>query len=369
VTIQEPVKDEQSIEAKKRSRLLQADVPMFSLNEALKIPSTIYENYAGHSTSPLNVAKAIKLLPNSSQFRMLCGSAAAYGLTDGGWNAKEIVIQPLAKRILTPLTEGDDLVAKKEAALKPRIIGEFLRRYDKSPLPKHDIALNVLIEMGVPRERVQSTYQMILDTAQAVGIIKEIKDKSFVDLTGLPAFAEPEKTGKTAVVEETQPPIDTQAEARAALAGAPKRTLGQGIFIGHGKNKVPLDQLKKILDQFKVPYKVAIDEPNLGRPISAKVKQIMELCNCAILIFTGDDELLDKDGKSVRRPSENVIHELGASSYLYENRIVLLKEEGVQFASNFSDLGHISFAKDQLEAKSMDLIKELIGFGILKIST
>ena len=39
------------------------------------------------------------------------------------------------------------------------------------------------------------------------------------------------------------------------------------IFIAHGKNKIPLEQLKKILNQFKVPYSVAIDEPNVGRPI------------------------------------------------------------------------------------------------------
>ncbi len=32
--------------------------------------------------------------------------------------------------------------------------------------------------------------------------------------------------------------------------------LGQAIFIAHGKNKKPVEQLKKVLDQFKIPYKV-----------------------------------------------------------------------------------------------------------------
>lgn len=46
-----------------------------------------------------------------------------------------------------------------------------------------------------------------------------------------------------------------------------------------------------------------------------------------------------------------------------------MKEETVTFPSNFRDIGYISFEKDQLEAKAMDVLKELIGFGIVKVST
>ena len=145
--------------------------------------------------------------------------------------------------------------------------------------------------------------------------------------------------------------------------------LGQGIFIAHGKNKKPLEQLKRILDQFKVPYKVAVEEPNLGRPIGEKVRETMQACNCAILIFTADEEFTDKEGNTIWRPSENVVYELGASGYLYGNRLVILKEDGVDFPTNFRDIGYISFSRDQLEARSMELLKELIGFDILKLST
>jgi predicted nucleotide-binding protein len=355
-------------EEKKRVRISQSDVPLYSLDEALKVPRAIIENYAGRPTTPLNVASALNMLPNSSSFRMLTGSAIAYGLTDSGYNSKEIAIQPLAKRIISPLAEGDDIVAKREAALKPRIIGEFLRKYDGSPLPRRDIALNVLTGMGIPKERVEDVYKMTHDTAQNVGLIREIRGKTFVDLSGVSAPAEQDNTSKETTEVEIPVTSDEIIEGNLPPAQTQKPT-AQGIFIAHGKNKKPLDQLKKILDSFKVPYKVAVDEPNLGRPISIKVKQIMESCNCAILIFTADEQFFDKDNNPIWRPSENVIWELGASAYLYGNRIVILKEDGIQFATNFSDLGHISFAKDQLEAKSMDLIKELIGFDILKITT
>lgn len=161
----------------------------------------------------------------------------------------------------------------------------------------------------------------------------------------------------------------TPAPAEDASTPLPRKTTGQGIFIAHGKNKKPLEQLKKVLDQFRIPYKVATEEPNLGRPISAKVREIMEACNCAILIFTADEEFKTAKGETIWRPTENVVYELGASGYLYDNRLVIMKEESVTFPSNFRDIGYISFEKDQLEAKAMDVLKELIGFGIVKVST
>lgn len=173
-----------------------------------------------------------------------------------------------------------------------------------------------------------------------------------------------------ATVSSSAPdPAETPKKDEVPLSQTDMSRTGQGIFIAHGKNKKPLEQLKKILDQFKIPYKIAVDEPNLGRPISGKVRDIMHACNCAILIFSADEEFRDKDGKTIWRPSENVVYELGATGFLYDNRIVIMKEDGVTLSTNFRDIGYISFAHDQLDAKTMDILKELIGFEIVKIST
>lgn len=171
--------------------------------------------------------------------------------------------------------------------------------------------------------------------------------------------------------DEPQISDDDQSQnvssGRASPVNAQSR-LGEGIFVAHGKNKKPLEQLQKILNQFKIPYKVAVEEPNLRHPIGTKVREIMEACNCAILIFTADEEFRDLEGNTIWRPSENVVYELGAAGFLYDKRIVILKEEGVQLPSNFKELGYISFSKNQLESKSMDVLMALIGFGIVKIS-
>jgi len=148
-----------------------------------------------------------------------------------------------------------------------------------------------------------------------------------------------------------------------------KEQLGQAIFLAHGRKKKPLEQLKKILDQFKIPYKVVTEEPSLGRPISKKVQETMQACNCAILIFTADQKFNDDAGNEVWRPSENVVHELGACSYLYGSRIVIIKEDPIQLPTNFRDICYIEFTGDGIDAKAMDILKELVGFGIVKFTT
>lgn len=138
--------------------------------------------------------------------------------------------------------------------------------------------------------------------------------------------------------------------------------------MGHGKNKKPRDQLTKILGQYGIPFKVAEDEPNRGRPIPIKVKETMEECGAAILIFSADEELFDKDGNSVWRPRENVVNELGAASIMYDSRIIIFREETVNLATNYESIGYITFEHDDLTAKANDLFRELIAFGILKVS-
>ncbi len=168
-----------------KKRISQADIPAYSLDQALKVPKAIADNYARKPTAPLKVAAAMNVQPNSGPFRMVTGAAMAYGLTKGGPNAPLIEITPLGLRILKPTKEGDDLTAKREASLKPRVVGMFLTQYDNSPVPRRDIALNVLsTEMGVPEQRAEAVFDMIMESARAVGFIQKIKDKEYISLEG-----------------------------------------------------------------------------------------------------------------------------------------------------------------------------------------
>ncbi len=167
---------------KARVYLSQADVPGVSLEKAIRIPAAIGDNYGYRPTPPLQVAKALEMQPNSGGFRTLAGAAIAYGLTSGGSNADVISIESLGMRILRPTAEGDDVAAKRQALLRPRVIREFLNKYNGAPLPKDTIAQNVLIELGVPADRASGVLLLILEGAESLGLLQEIKGRKYVDL-------------------------------------------------------------------------------------------------------------------------------------------------------------------------------------------
>jgi len=91
------------------------------------------------------------------------GTAERWGVSADvvGWKAAQLSITPLALKILKPKTETDTLGGKREALLKPRIIKEFLTKYGDSATPHEDIALNVLKDLNVPKDRTKEVVAMI----------------------------------------------------------------------------------------------------------------------------------------------------------------------------------------------------------------
>ncbi len=99
----------------------------------------------------------------------------------------------------------------------------------------------------------------------------------------------------------------------------------------------------------------------------------MKECGAGIFIFTRDElfyrEDENGDREEVWRPSENVIYELGAASVQWERKIIILREDGVNFPSDFSDLGYITFADGELATKALEILKELVGLELVRIQT
>jgi predicted nucleotide-binding protein len=161
---------------------------------------------------------------------------------------------------------------------------------------------------------------------------------------------------------EAAEPLITSAQQ---LAPAPMAS--RQFFIAHGRDTEALTQLQSFLRDLDVPYVVAEEEANAGRPISQKIADLMRACSAGIFIFSGDEEMKDPDGKTVRWPRPNVVYELGAASFQYGQRIVIFKERGVEFPTDFRDLGYIEYEKGQLGAKSMELLRELIKLKAVRV--
>lgn len=364
-----------SAEPKKRRYVSQADIPSVTLERAVRVPKTIVENYGSDPTRPIDVASALEMTPSSGGFRTLCGAAVGYGLTEGGPNAPQIALTAVGRRVCAPLENGDDRAALRQAALKPAISARFYDKYDGSALPPENIARNVLASFDVPMDKTTVVYDILVQNAEFVGFTKRIKDKTYIDTGGSVRDADA-LDAEPGMVEDGDRRLD-DAERDSGETGSftpnistsnasPPRK--NAIFLGHGSNRVPMDQLIKILDEYGIPHKQAVDEANRARPIPVKVAEVMQECGAAILIFTADREYFDREGRSVWRPSENVSHELGAASVLYGDRIVVFKEKGIELPTNFSSIGYIEFDKDKLNEKGIELFRELVSMKIINIS-
>lgn len=355
-----------------RKYLSQTDVPGSNLEEATRIPKAIFDNYAGDPTTPLKVASAVDMQPSSSHFRQLCGASIAYGLTNGGYNAETIEVTELAKKLFKPLSEGEDHSAKITAFLKPRVINEFMTKYDGSPLPKDNIAYNVLEEMGVPDNKTKEVLGLILSTADELGLTMEIKGKKYISID---YENEPENNSETTdeLVDELEESNDKihkdsnlQPEVKEVHEKADKSNLDEKlkrVFITHGKNKDFLEPIKKLLSFGELEAVVSVEKQSVSRPVPEKVMTDMRSCGAAIIHVTDEQKLMDSEAKEQIVMNPNVLIEIGAAMALYGKRFILLVKEGVSLPSNLQGLFEVRYSNDTLDGvttiKLLEAINEL----------
>jgi hypothetical protein len=327
---------------------MQTDVPAYTLDDALRVPRAIADNYASRPTRPLDVAAVLSMQPTSGPFKMITGAAIAYGLTEGGAQADMISLNPLARRILRPQEEGDDLAARREALLRPRVINEFLIKYDNSPIPRPDIARNVLVSMGVPDPATERTFDLILTSARSLGMLRNIKDREYVALQGTPtAQASPplvpvapsDAGDEYDVAEAPEPPV------AAPLIVA----LSRRVYVTHGKNRAFIDPLKELLAFGEFEPVVSVERQTVSQPVPEKVIGDMRTCTAAIIHVDEDRAMLDKAGNTHSVLNENVLVEIGAALALYGKRFILLVKAGVELPSNLQGLYQVRYEGENLD--------------------
>jgi len=343
---------------------IKSDFPKHSLEEALKVAEALENANGGKPLPPVETATALGLSPGGSGFKMILSSSIRYGLTSGSYNQERISLEELGRNIVEPKSPREKRSALVTAAFLPTTFKSIYEYYKGKKLPEASFFQNTVVrEFEVPREHAEKCISVFNANIEFLGLVRVATTGRWLS-TETVSTMEVESPNGTEEVTDFKGDNITEEGPPVQKSAAPKNA----IFIGHGKNKKPLDQLKQILDQYKIPYKVAIQEPNTFRPISQKVADVMKECGAAILIFTADEEFKDDSGQALFRPSENVVYELGAASVLYGGRIIIFKENDLNFPTNFRDIGHIPFEKDALSAKTNELFGELIAFGLISLT-
>ena len=351
----------------KREIVKQSDFPRLSLEKALRIAKCLYDHLGGKSDVPHQIATAIGLTPASSKWRNLCGASIAYGLTEGGYNAQEIKLSPLGRKIVAPEAEGEDSAAKMEAILKPRIMKAFFEKYDKHNFPDEHIAENVLFSsLDLPKERTSAAVDILKENGIFAGAINETRTGRLYVALESPTALVGERTTE---VEEPPEDVDENIGVGNTIKGQepkkpPESTENNRVFISHGKNRKIVEQLKPILQYGRFEPVISIEQETTAKPISDKVFDDMRSCSAAVIHIDKEEELTDREGNKHIKINDNVLIEIGAAIALYKKKFVLLVEKGVSLPSNLAGLYRCEYEGDKLDSDAtMKLLKTFHGFS------
>lgn len=298
----------------KRVYLKQTDVPSMSISEALKVAFALRDNFGSKPTAPGLVAAALRMLPASSSFRMLTSASIAYGITEGAAKASMISLTKLGDRIVKPTKADDDIEAQKTAFLRPRLIREFLERYDMNQLPREDIGRNILVEMGVPNEKTDKVWDLIVTGGNSLGLIEEFKGRLIVQLTKAESVTKQEITP---IVDKPNSPSmeDVEGSGTEGELGAPIKVL----ILHNNESSQTIEQIEVILKLAEIEFEIMVNKVESG-PMRRAVYSALRRYDAAIIFV--DVVSTKQDSKPC--VNENLLLKIGAALMHYDQRVILI---------------------------------------------
>lgn len=342
----------------KRGYVQQSLLPKRKLRDAMLIPQAIIDNFGGKDAAPHQVAMAIDSSPTSSSWRDLTGAAIAYGLTEGGYNSDKIALTELGRRCVAPTVEGEDVIARNEAAMRPQILRQFFEKYDKNKFPDDKIAKNVLQHnFNVPADRCDEVMAIVKDNGAYVGILHNTKTGLFVALNNPepsasisvdppePPAADEDVVADSPTTTEIRSTHPTLKQSEAFQKPTEAQVTAFKVFISHSKNMDVVEQVKEILGLYDINFELAVEEETIAKPVSDKVLDAMRRCTAGVMVVTADEQ--SKTGNEYTI-NNNVLIEIGAAFVLYNKRVVLLWDKRLRVPSNLQGLYRCEFEGNEL---------------------
>ena len=113
------------------------------------------------------------------------------------------------------------------------------------------------------------------------------------------------------------------------------------VFLSHGHNESVALKLRQFLsERLKIIPVILSEQPDDGLTIIEKLERYGKDCDFAIVLLTADDETV----AGGVRARQNVVHELGFfHGALGRDRVLLIKQQGVELFSNISGLIYKEF--------------------------
>ncbi len=143
-----------------------------------------------------------------------------------------------------------------------------------------------------------------------------------------------------------------------------KKSTGMGhVFIGHGRSKLWARVQIFLNDDLSIKTLTFEDESRTSETILNVLSEFLEKSSFAILVMTAEDET--SDGKY--RARQNLIHEAGLfQGRLGFDKVIILKQDGVEEFSNVAGLQYIPFSSDNIEQCFYELQRKFKKLGLVK---
>ncbi len=128
---------------KKKAAAVERPYPRKTLEDALRVPTTIRTNNGGNPWAPSEVAKSLGV-GMSGNFFYLTAASRDFGLTDGTREAQAISLTELGRRAVYPTSPEDAEAAKLDAFFNVDIFRKLVEYYGGSKLPESEFVRNTL---------------------------------------------------------------------------------------------------------------------------------------------------------------------------------------------------------------------------------
>lgn len=169
--------------------------PPVPIEEARSLADTIARSNAGQPMRRLDIFHELRRSADSGPSRNLVTSSSGFGLTSGGYQAESLSLTDLGRRLAV---EGDES-AIVDALLNVDVFRNFFETYANSQVPAAVAGRSFLADAGVPTDRTQACFDLILENGRSAGLIAQRSGNDYV-LTRAHAL----EAGEQALQPQTQ---------------------------------------------------------------------------------------------------------------------------------------------------------------------
>ena len=336
--------------------------PTYTLRDSLSVARAIYEVNAGLPFDRELLAGALGTTPKSSAFTMRLNASAAYGLTEGGYNDPDISLTELGEAVVESSGDTEHGGAVAAAAMNPDTFARFYELFEGRRLPQSHYLHNILErELGIRSDLADECLGILRDNGEFAGLIAEGSDGEYrVRLPEADTVSEVARHPKRVSTEMPTPYLAQTEDGAHERVEAPVSE--KSVFIGHIGNSDAADYVVSMLGEFGIlTASPGIPEDDTGLLVPQEVSQAMrESCAAVLVLRSGDDAWSSRD---------KMIGMLGASSVLFDDRVVLLQEDGERMSISLDGLNHIDFDRERPGESGMNLLVALHKAGVISVGT